>query len=101
MPRCNKAGCGPLLFQPGFGRSLAALKIAFAVCLFALAVAARAQQSQPVAIVDGQPISASDLAAAAAGQLAPLRNQEYEIQSHALDKLIRQRLLDSAARQQG
>lgn len=38
---------------------------------------------------------------AAAAQLLPLRNQEYEAQSKALEKLIRQKLAESAAKKKG
>lgn len=75
--------------------------------VFLASAASRAQTSdaarakQPVATVDGQTIYDEDLAAAAQGQLQPLRNQEYEIKKKALDSLIEQRLLEAAAKKQG
>ncbi len=54
-----------------------------------------------VATLDGQPIYEEDLAKSAEGQLAPLRNQEYEIKRKALDSLIEQKLLENAAKAKG
>ncbi len=56
---------------------------------------------QPVATVDGQPISDEDLAPSVEGQLQPLRNQEYEIKRKALDNLIEQKMLEVAAKKKG
>ncbi len=56
---------------------------------------------QPVATVDGQPITDEDLASSVEGQLQPLRNQEYEIKRKALDNLIEQKMLDAAAKKKG
>jgi protein-disulfide isomerase len=56
---------------------------------------------QAVATVDGQSIYDEDLAASAQGQLLPLRNQEYEIKRKALDTLIEQKVLESAAKKKG
>src|SRR6266498_5217313 len=56
---------------------------------------------QPVATVDGQPIYDEDLASSVEGQLLSLRNQEYEIKRKALDPLIEQKMLDSAAKKKG
>jgi protein-disulfide isomerase len=97
----NAVACRFNARPPPWSAGRAVLAISAVLCLFTMALPAPCQQSQPVAIVDGEPISAVDLSKAAAGQLLPLRNQEYEIESKALDKLIRQKLLESAARQQG
>jgi len=56
---------------------------------------------QPVATVDGQPISEEELASSVEGQLQPLRTQEYEIKRKALDSLIEQKMLDAAAKKKG
>src|SRR6266700_4303412 len=56
---------------------------------------------QPVATVDGQPITDEDLAPSVEGQLQPLRNQEYEIKRKALDGLIEQKMLEAAAKKKG
>jgi len=75
-------------------------------CLFS-AAAACAQNAgaptpkQPVATVDGQNIYDDDLASSVQGQLLSLRNQEYEIKRKALDSLIDQKLLESAAKAKG
>src|SRR5215468_8707888 len=47
-----------------------------------------------LATVDGQTISEDDLAPYVAGQLRPLREQEYQIKKKALDALIGQKLLE-------
>lgn len=60
-----------------------------------------AKAKQPVATVDGQTIYDEDLAASVQGELLPLRSQEYEIKKKALDDLIEQKLLESAAKKQG
>jgi protein-disulfide isomerase len=70
-------------------------------CLLTLAAPAGSQETQPVAMLDGKPISAQELSNTASGQLLPVRNQEYEIQSKALEKLIRQKLLELAAKKKG
>jgi protein-disulfide isomerase len=56
---------------------------------------------QPVASVDGQPISEEELASSVEGQLQPLRTQEYEIKRKALDSLIEQKMLEAAAKKKG
>ena len=60
-----------------------------------------AKSKEPVAMVGGQPISDEELAAAAEGQLQPLRTQEYEIKRKALDNLIEQKMLEAAAKKKG
>lgn len=57
--------------------------------------------NQAVATIGGQTISEQDLASSAGGQLQQLRSQEYEIKRKALDDLIEQRLLESAAKAKG
>ena len=60
-----------------------------------------AQPKQPVAIVAGQTIYEDDLTPSVEAQVIKLRNQEYEAKRKALDGLIEQRLLDSAAKKKG
>ncbi len=56
---------------------------------------------QPVAIVAGEKIYQRDLAAATASQMLQIHQQEYKIESQALDELIRKKLVDGEARRQG
>ena len=60
-----------------------------------------AKQNVPVATVDGQTIYEDDLLPSIQGQLMPLRKQEYDIKKKALDDVIRQKLLDAAAKKKG
>ena len=57
--------------------------------------------SAPVAMVDGQAISEDDLAPLVAGQLRPLRDQEYQIKKKALDTLIGQKIVEAEAKKKG
>ena len=87
------------------GSNRAAAFAALAFCLLAPS-AVRAQtptatQNQPVATVDGQTIYENDLLPSIQGQLMPLRKQEYDIKQKALDDVIRQRVLDAAAKKKG
>ncbi len=62
---------------------------------------APSNSGDPVAIVNGQPILAQDLANDLNGKLLPLRNQEYQVESKALDDLIQKRLIEAEARKRG
>ena len=83
------------------------LFFASVLCSLSLAAAAPAQNQQstklkqPIATVDGQSIYEDELASTVQGQLLPLRNQEYDIKRKALDTLIEQKLLESAAKSKG
>jgi len=55
----------------------------------------------PLATVDGQNITDDDLAPYVAGQLRPIREQEYQIKKKALDVLIGQKLLEAEAKKRG
>lgn len=76
-----------------------------APALIAAAAAAQGVTSpepkQTVATIGGQSISEQELSSSAEGQLQPLRSQEYEIKRKALDDLIEQKLLESAAKAKG
>ncbi len=65
----------------------------------------RAQEApkpkETVAVVDGQPITAQELEAAAEGQLAQLRHEEFEVKRKTLEYLIDKKLLEAAASKQG
>lgn len=66
----------------------------------------RSQGSQPpphqtVAVVGGKPIYEDELTPLMEDQLQQLQNQEYEIKSRALEKLINQNLLEMAAQRKG
>lgn len=65
--------------------------------IIGLPVPAWAQSEEPLAVVAGEPIHEADLLPLVSGQMQQLRQQEYEIKSQALDKLIDQRLLESEA----
>ena len=54
-----------------------------------------------LATVDDQKITEDDLAPYVAGQLRPLREQEYQIKKKALDNLIGERILASEAKKRG
>lgn len=84
-----------------FRPSLLVLFVVFCASLVFGQNPAASSPKKTVATVDGQPIYEEDLAAASAGQLAALRNQEYEIKRKALDDLIDQKLLDAAAKKKG
>lgn len=83
-----------------FSVSLLLLCVLFAGPAAAQTVSA-SQPKQAVATVGGQPIYEEDLAQATQGQLSYLRNQEFEIRRKALDGLIEQKLLETAAREKG
>src|SRR5262245_39244761 len=55
----------------------------------------------PLATVDGQPVTEDDLAPYVAGQLRPIREQEYQIKKKALDTLIGQKVVESEAKKKG
>ena len=59
------------------------------------------QPKQPVATIGGQAIYDDELLATVQGQLFSLRNQEYDIKKKALDSLIEQKLLETAAKKKG
>ena len=59
--------------------------------------AAPAGGGEVVAEVDGQKITAAELDRHAAGELAKIRDQEYEARKNALEDLITQRLLEKQA----
>jgi len=75
-------------------------------CCLVCAVAVNAQTHEakldlPVATVDGTQIYEEDLLPAIQPQLLPLRSQEYDIKKKALEDLIQQKLLESAAKKKG
>jgi protein-disulfide isomerase len=71
------------------------------------AAAAAAQSSAPpkdnslLATVDGLRVTEDDLAPLVAGQLRPLRDQEYQIKKKALDTLISQKVVEAEAKKKG
>jgi protein-disulfide isomerase len=70
-----------------------------AICLAQSTVPAR--NAQPLATVDGQPITEDDLAPSVQSQLRPLHDQEYQIKKKALDNLITQKILEAEAKKKG
>ncbi len=54
-----------------------------------------------MAIVGGQPVYKSDLAGPAAAQMLQVHQQEYKIESAALDALINQKIVQAEAKKQG
>lgn len=59
------------------------------------------QSPSSLATVDGQPITEEDIDPLVAGQLRPLRDQEYQIKRKALDNLIGQKVVDAEAKKKG
>ena len=84
-----------------FRSSLLLLLTALCVTVSVAQNPAGSNSKKAVAIVDGQSIYEDELAAASEGQLAALRNQEFEIKRNALNGLIEQKLLDAAAKKKG
>jgi protein-disulfide isomerase len=80
---------------------LAAAARMLAIGLLTLTASVSGQETQAVATVDGQVISAQELSNADTAQMLPLRSQEFQVQTRALEKLIRQKLLESAAKKRG
>jgi protein-disulfide isomerase len=67
----------------------------------AAAAPAPAPEKELLATVDGQPITEEDLSPLVAGQLRPLRDQEYQIKKKALDSLIGQKVVEAEAKKKG
>jgi protein-disulfide isomerase len=63
--------------------------------------ASAAADATPVAEVNGESITRAELDEKAAGPLAKVRQEEYEIRSRVLDGLIAERLLQAAAEERG
>jgi protein-disulfide isomerase len=65
----------------------------------------KAGTTMPAAVelakVDDQKITEEDLAPYVAGQLRPLREQEYQIKKKALDSLINQKVVEAEAKKKG
>ena len=55
----------------------------------------------PIAIVESQPIFKADLTGPAAAQMLKVRQQEYQIESQALEDLIRQKVVEIEAKKEG
>ncbi|MBV8070415.1 MAG: thioredoxin domain-containing protein [Acidobacteriaceae bacterium] len=70
-------------------------------CTSSKGTSTKSAVGEAVAIVAGQPIYEPDLDDLIASQILPLRNQEYQIKSKALDDLIRERLVEAEAKKQG
>jgi protein-disulfide isomerase len=91
-----------LTISAATGQSPAKQQSAFAPqCTRSDGNGAKRAVDEPVAIVAGQPIYERDLDDSVASQILPLRNQEYQIKSKALEDLIRQRLVEAEAKMQG
>lgn len=58
----------------------------------------RAGAKQPVAVVAGQAIYEEDLLPLIQAQVQQIRNQEYELKSKALERLVNQKLLEAEAK---
>ncbi len=65
------------------------------------AQAARSKADPAIAIVSGKPIYVRDLAGTTAAQLLQVHQQVYNLESHALDTLIRQKVVENEAKKQG
>ena len=55
----------------------------------------------PIATVAGEPIYERDLEGATAAQMLKIHQEEYKIESNALDSLIRTKLVENEAKKQG
>lgn len=65
------------------------------------AVADKAAADAPIAIVEGKSIFKTDLSGPAAAEMLKVRQQEYQIESQALEDLIRQKVVEIEARKEG
>lgn len=55
----------------------------------------------PIATVEGEPIYKQDLDGATAAQMLKIHQEEYKIESQALDSLVRTKLVEDEAKKQG
>jgi len=60
-----------------------------------------ARDDETIAVVDGNPILESDIAVRTAADTLRLKQQEYTLKRQAAEQLIRERLVDAAAKKQG
>lgn len=84
--------------------SITRLTVAAWLFLAALACAQTAEKSEsrPVAAtIAGKPIYEDELEPLIKSEVQKLRNQEYQIKTTALDRLIQQKILDAEAERQG
>src|SRR5215470_5887900 len=63
--------------------------------------ATKTEDAKPIAVVEGQAIYAREINGAAAAQLLQARQQEYKIESQALDDLIGRKVIEAEAKKQG
>jgi protein-disulfide isomerase len=71
------------------------------IAAFAQTAGVTGKAEAPLATVDGQPLTEDDLAPYVAGQLRPIREQEYQIKKKALDTLIGQKVVEAEAKKKG
>src|SRR5262245_37323402 len=72
-----------------------------ALTLTGLSFAADPQGAEPLAEVNGEPITTKDLEAALGARLSKLEEQIYDLKSRELDSLIAQRLFAQEASKRG
>ena len=77
--------------------SIAAIGCCLAPAMQAQSTSDPAPSAKPAAVVAGKPISEDEVTAKIMPQLRQLRNEEYQVRSDALNKIIDQRLLDAEA----
>jgi protein-disulfide isomerase len=65
------------------------------------ATATKTGDEKPIAVVEGQAIYARDISGSAAAQLLQARQQEYKIESQALEDLIGRKVIEAEAKKQG
>lgn len=82
-------------------RIIACLFLAIASSALGLARSKPDADPAPIATVDGQPIYKDDLTGQAAAQMLQIHQQEYKIESEALDTLIREKVVEVEAKKQG
>lgn len=63
--------------------------------------ATKTGDEKPLAVVEGQAIYARDINGSAAAQLLQARQQEYKIESQALDDLVGRKVIEAEAKKQG
>src|SRR5438128_10425364 len=83
------------------GKRFHAMLICAGLMLSAPLILSAQDSQKPLATVAGQPIYDQDLMTVAGPGLLDWHKQEYKLKSDALDKVIRKKLTDAAAKKRG
>jgi protein-disulfide isomerase len=89
------------MFRSILFRSVAARVLACLTFALLISVSAIAQQSESLAVVNGDVLTSADLQQQEGNRLLQARYQYYQAQAKALEDLIDQRLLEQEAHRQG